>query len=338
MRLIFGILFIIVTSSIKAQNNPDYWNWIEIMNTRNQDDAATYFKFCSTGEFIQDPKYGSPGFYLTTHNLGIIIGKEENSHLLGEAPGNTISLFVTRDNVSMVYKMISQLVSNYFSDGDSYITLLEGGVKVSSGRYDSDRSKEGLQVDLDELLNSIDMSNENSEVRLMLFNANNALNRAAVRLKISQEEYYGYNWLFQVSGTELHIDELLASMPLNIDYLQCRLDNSHAYLSLAIGTTSKFKIEGLFDTGASMLTIPENVANELLKSNDARLIGTQKFSTANGIITSDIILIDAIFAQGKMFRNIKAAVGVTEDVLIGQSLLKDSDWGYDNASGRILFK
>ena len=335
MRLV--LLFFLIPFFSYSQNYQDYWSWLDVMNNKDDSYIRTYFKLCSR-DYGEDEKYGDLGFYFNLNDIDYIFGKNYNDHLLGNLPGNTLTLFVIRDNLKDIDIIADQLVNNYFLKGGSYLTTYDGPTKLSAGSYDSDLNKEGLQIDLDDLLEYIDFSSKSVNLNLMLFFPEDAKSHPTIKIKLSQEGYFGYNWLFQISGTEQQINSLLKKMPQSSSHIKCELEENHAFLSAILGTNTAMPVKGLFDTGASLVTIPRNIADELIKNGDAERNGFKQFSTANGTITSEVIIINSILIQGVLFRNIHASVGVTKDILLGQSLLEEFDWGYDNTSGRIILK
>lgn len=327
--------------TVNGQNHLDYWNWLNIMANKSESEAVSELKPWANDEFIQDKKYGDFGFYFSSGDNGYVLSKDYSNNLVSNQPGTTLTLFVIRDNLSNLNSMVQSMLSGLYNDehSGSYIWLRDGASVLSQGRYDANLTKEGLQIDFLELLEKIDFSSPDVEIEFLILRDKD-INDVfpLVNVKVSKDGYNGYTWVLQIAGSTSNQNRLLNKMPKRDNSITCDVVGSHAYLDVSIGSSSRLNAKGLFDTGASVVSIPRILADELLLSKDATFKGKSRFSTANGLIETDIISINQIFIQGKLFKDIEAAVVNSEEVLIGQSLFKGFDWSYDNAMGKIWIK
>lgn len=331
----------LIALNVNGQNHLDYWNWLSIMANKSESEAVSEIKPWANDEFIQDKKYGDFGFYYSSGDNGYVLSKDYSNKIIPDQSGTTLTLFVIRDNLSNVNSMLQSMLSGLYNDeySGSYIWLRDGTNVLSQGRYDADAKKEGLQIDFVELLETIDFRSPDIEIEFLILRERDINDDfPLVNLKVKKDGYNGYTWVLQIAGTTTNQNRLLNKMPKRDNSITCDIVGNHAYLDVSIGSSSHLKVKGLFDTGASVISIPRILADELLLSKDATFKGKSRFSTANGLIETDVISINQIFIQGKLFKDIEAAVGNSEEVLIGQSLFKGYDWSYDNAMGKIWIK
>lgn len=103
------------------------------------------------------------------------------------------------------------------------------------------------------------------------------------------------------------------------------------------------KMEFIFDTGASIISISQTEANYLYKQGTLTkddFIGTQDFIDANGDISQGLLItLDKVQIGNKTLRNVKASIvnNTKAPLLLGQSVLgKFGSFTIDNKRGYLI--
>lgn len=126
----------------------------------------------------------------------------------------------------------------------------------------------------------------------------------------------------QITGDETSIKTFLG-LPVNSSWgtIRCAVVGDHTVVELTIGNE---KIDYLLDTGASFLTIDDELANSLMASKMAfNLYEDMELEIANGEkITARTILIKKIKVGDVLLENVIAASTPNNPKLLGMSVLK----------------
>jgi aspartyl protease family protein len=103
------------------------------------------------------------------------------------------------------------------------------------------------------------------------------------------------------------------------------------------------KMEFIFDTGASIISISQTEANYLYKQGTLTqddFIGTQDFIDANGDISQGLLItLDKVQIGNRTLRNIEASIvnNTKAPLLLGQSVLgKFGSFTIDNKRGYLI--
>lgn len=78
-------------------------------------------------------------------------------------------------------------------------------------------------------------------------------------------------------------------------------------------------VEGLIDTGASSIAMSPDVARQL--GIDRLPAQAGSVQTANGAITASHVVVPSVTVSGITLRDVRIAIGVTGETLIGMSFL-----------------
>lgn len=334
------ILFFFIPLHLISQEASDYWSWLDVITNSPKDDITSFFEFQNDGEFNENNSYGDIGFFFQKPPFSYVISKNYGEHVISGGEGNTYRLMITRDDLDNVNSVVNSLLSRYFNKENSFChaTLSQNNVILSSGKLDENPNVKGVQINFLGLIDQIDFSQNKTELDLMFFNDHELDETVAISIILNQEGYYGYNWIIQVSGKTGAMNEFLSKMPKAPKGIQCSRMGSHAYLTLQVGRFSKIPIRGLFDTGASLLSINESAARELIQNGDASVVGVSNFQTANGTVRQSTLMINQISVQGFTFYNVEATITNSSENLIGQSLLEGTNWTFSNGQAMIFIK
>jgi hypothetical protein len=334
------ILFFFIPLHLISQEASDYWSWLEVITNSPKDDITSFFEFQNDGEFTENKSYGDIGFFFQKPPYSYVISKNYNEHILSGGEGNTYRLMVTRDDLDNVNSVVNSLITGYFNKDNSfcYATLSQNNVNLSSGKLDDNPNVKGVQFNFLSLIDQIDFSENKTELDLMFFNDHELNETVTISIKLNQHGYYGYDWIIQLSGETWAMNEFLSKMPKAPKGIQCSRIGAHAYLTLQVGRLSKIPIKGLFDTGASLLSIDQSTARELIQNEDARIVGESDFHTANGTVRQSTLMINQISVQGFTFYNVEATITNSSENLIGQSLLEGTNWTFSNGQAMIFIK
>lgn len=84
-------------------------------------------------------------------------------------------------------------------------------------------------------------------------------------------------------------------------------------------TINGITVEGLIDTGASSIAMSPDVARQL--GIDRLPAQAGSVQTANGVITASHVVVPSVTVSGITLRDVRVAIGVTGETLIGMSFL-----------------
>jgi len=92
--------------------------------------------------------------------------------------------------------------------------------------------------------------------------------------------------------------------------------HGHYFAPLTINGVT---VEGLIDTGASSIAMSLDVARQL--GIDRLPAQSGSVQTANGVITASHVVVPSVTVSGITLRDVRVAIGVTGETLIGMSFL-----------------
>jgi len=320
-----------------GQSSDVLWSWMNDLNSYSDEELHSYFEYLDERESQNDISVNHPdGYFFQINSRSFLVNKEMNKQIIPGTLGDTYSLMVTRTDLSSLLDIIDDITKNYYNQDNSgsYATVYDGSNKIASGSLDIG-SADGVQIDLINVIQNIDFTNKNVLLKIILFQDYDE-NSISSEISLRSEGNYGYNWLLRLSGTTKAFESFISEMPIASRRIRCEKEGRHAFLEFQMGKRSEIKARGVFDTGASLLTVTESEYSRLLEKGDAQYIGTRTFSTANGNVDSKILIINEVNVQGIVFYDVEASVNNLDENLIGQSVFKNRKWLYNNSDGVII--
>ena len=335
MKLLF--LLMLLPFMCLGQSHDVFWSWISDLNNYSDEELVSYFEYIDERPSQNEISVNHQnGYFFQIDSRSFTINKERNQHIFSGNQGDTYSLMVSRIDLSSLLDMIDDMTKNYYNqtNSGSYAIVYDGNNQIASGSLDIS-SVNGVQIDFINVAQNIDFTNKNVSLKINLFQDGDIENSISSEISLRSEGNYGYNWLLRLSGTTKAFESFISEMPIASRRITCEKEGRHAFLEFQLGKRSDIKARGVFDTGASLLTVTESEYSRLLENGDAQDIGTRTFSTANGNVDSKILIINEVTIQGIVFYDIEASVNNLDENLIGQSIFKNRKWLYNNSDGVI---
>lgn len=320
-----------------GQNSDVLWSWINDLNSYSDEELYSYFEYLDERESQNDISVNHQnGYFFEIDARSFVLNKEKNQHIFSGSQGDTYSLLVTRIDLTTLSGMIENMTKNYYNQANSgsYAVVYDNNNQIANGSLDIS-SVDGVQIDIVNVLQNIDFTNKNVSLKVNLFQDGDIENSISSEISLRSEGNYGYNWLLRLSGTTKAFESFISEMPIASRRIRCEKEGRHAFLEFQMGKRSEIKARGVFDTGASLLTVTESEYSRLLEKGDAQYIGTRTFSTANGNVDSKLLIINEVNIQGIVFHDVEASVNNLDENLIGQSVFKNRKWLYNNSDGVI---